>query len=175
MASLNGALTVTPAATLRRAREEGVPQLLLSGIVVRMRSVTPDMLLKTGRIPDVLTPLVMKMLFPPKEEDNYRFPDEVDNFVFTQRDEQAETLEMIRSVDYVVKAALVYPRVVDKPTQEDEIAVEDLELRDRFWIFRLALMPAEVLSTFRLQPQGDVEAVADEQGDKQQAEPIAVR
>lgn len=152
----------------KRIIQEGIEQPLLSGLVVRMRPVQPDTLLRSGRVPDLLTPLVIKSLYESVRE-------ELDAFVFEPRKQTEETLQMIESVNVVVEAALVYPRVVAKPTADDEIAIDELSLSDRMWIFRLAFMPAELLSRFRYEPPRDVEAVADEQGDAQQAEPVDVR
>jgi hypothetical protein len=80
---------------------------------------------------------------------------------------------MIESINYVCKAALLYPKVVDTPKAEDEIAVTELSLSDRMWIFKLAFMPAEVLSRFRYEPSRDVEDSADGGTDVQQAEQVA--
>jgi hypothetical protein len=70
--------------------------------------------------------------------------------------------------------ALLYPKVVDNPSAEDEIAISELSLSDRMWIFKLAFMPAEVLSRFRYEPARDVEAMDDEQEQPQQTEPDAI-
>lgn len=131
---------------LRRAYDEGLPQTLLSGIEVYMRPVRPDKLLASGKVPDILTPLVMNMMFPPdKVEDDVVFPDEVNSFLGKPRDKTAEAIEFVKAVDVVCEAALI-----------DATAVPYLSLSDRLWIFKLAFMPVEVLSTFRLQPKRDV-------------------
>lgn len=74
---------VTSAAEIRRLREQGEPERLLSGITVRMRTVTPDLLLKSGKMPDLLSPLVLKMMF--QEVEGYELDD------FLARREQEKT------------------------------------------------------------------------------------
>lgn len=137
---------------LRRAYEEGVPQTLLSGVEVQMRPVRPDALLISGKIPDILTPLVLGMLFPQEQGKEQVFPDEVrnpvDDFLQKERAKAADAVEFVRAVDAVCEAALLDPSIVPY-----------LSLADRMWIFRLAFMPAEVLSTFRLGQAADVGAV----------------
>lgn len=147
---------------LRRAYEEGLPQRLLSGIEVKMRPVQADKLLMSGKVPDILTPLVMNMLFPPKQAEPgpETFPDEIGDYIAKPRDDTKEALEFIRSVDVVCEAALIDPTIVPY-----------LSLGDRLWIFRLAFYPAEVLSTFRLEPTPNVGLTPDEPGDAHATEP----
>jgi hypothetical protein len=159
----NGAGYTAPAVPtideLRRAYEEGLPQRLLSGIEVTMRPVRADKLLMGGNMPDILTPLVMRMLFG-VQPDDVEFPDEIEDpvmhYLSKTRAKAAEAVEFVRSVDAVCEAALVDPSIVPY-----------LSLSDRLWIFKLAFIPAEVLSRFRDEPSGDVEAVSDEQGQVQ--------
>jgi hypothetical protein len=142
---------------LRRMYQEGLPQTLISGIEVRMRPVTPDRLLQLGRIPDTLAPIMLKGLY----EDIHK---DLDKFVEVDAANQEATLEMIRAVDAVCEAALLEPDIVPY-----------LSLADRMWIFKLAFMPAEVLSTFRFQPTRNVEAAADGEGNGDKTKPASVR
>lgn len=145
---------------LRRVYEEGLEQTLLSGISVKMRPVRADHLLESGKVPDILTPLVMNMLFPSEKEVGPDvFPDEVGDYLAKPRDEKAEALEFIKSVNVVCEAALIDPSIVPY-----------LSLPDRMWIFKLAFMPVEVLSRFRLQPRRNVESVDDEREQSHAAE-----
>lgn len=141
---------------LKRAYDEGIPQTLISGIEVKMRAVRPDVLLRAGTLPDILTPIVIKSLYEDVSE-------KLDAYLFTERDEVQETLDMVRGVDAVCAAALIDPSVVPY-----------LDLSDRMWIFKLAFMPAAVLSTFRYEPNRDVEGAPDGKGNEQPTERVAV-
>lgn len=155
---------VTPGAAFRAMREQGVVQTLPSGRVVRMRTVTPDRLLRLGHIPDILTPFALGLLYG-------KDPD-VEAVQFLQPREQAqEAIAMLDSIAVVCRAALVSPRVVDDPQAEDEIAIEDLTIDERGWVFRLALWPAEMLKSFRFQPSGNVETLPDGQEPEPTPEP----
>lgn len=145
-------------AELRRMYDEGYEQPLLSGVTVHMRPVQPDQLLMSGSIPDILTPLVLKMMHP-AEEEAFLFPDEVQNFIDKPRDDAKDAVEFIKAVNHVCEAALVDPSIVPY-----------LSLSDRMWVFKLAFYPAEVLSTFRYTPPGDVEAVPN--GDQDAQPPV---
>lgn len=160
----NGIPELTPAAEFRTMREQGVLQALGSGRKVKMRAVSPDKLLHGGRVPDILTPLVVKMLKGTVSNE------EITDFYAKERDEIADMLAMIESVNIVCEAALVYPRVVANPEGDDEISIDDLPLQDRFWIFHLALQPAEVLSRFRLESLTDVDTGTDGEGNEQPTE-----
>jgi hypothetical protein len=164
-APLKAVLSLPTIEELRRAYEEGLPQMLLSGLEVYMRPVQPDKLLMSGKVPDILTPLVMGMMFAKeKAADETVFPDEVDNpvdaYLNRQRQEAKDAIEFIKSVDVVCEAALVQPDIVPY-----------LSLQDRLWIFRLAWMPVEVLRNFRLQPARTMEAGDSSGTEPQQTEP----
>lgn len=154
---------------LKRAYDEGELIPLISGIKVQMRSVRPEELLRSGKLPDALSQIVHKSLFKDARE-------ELDAFVFGNSQEDApeeaqdevpqsleQTIEMIKGVDAVCDAALVDPSI--RPY---------LSLSDRMWIYKLALLPAAVLSTFRQQQDGDVEPKADGEGNVLPTERAAV-
>lgn len=132
-----------------------------------MKPVQLDRLLLAGKVPDILTPLVMRMLFGTKPDDP-EFPDEIKDpathYLTKKRTEAQEAIEFIESVDVICRESLV-----------DAAAIPYLSIADRMWVFKLALMRAEVLSTFRHEPARDVEAVHDEQDNAQPTEPSAVR
>lgn len=141
---------------LKRAYDEGELIPLISGIPVQMRSVRPEVLLRSGKLPNILTPIIIKMLYEDVSE-------KLDAYLFTERDEAAETLEMIAGVDAVCEAALL-----------DSSIVPYLSLSDRMWVFKLALLPAAVLSTFRQQQDGNVDGAPDGEGNVQPTERVAV-
>lgn len=142
---------------LKRMFEQGTPVTLISGVQVQMRTPRPQDLLASGKLPDILTPIVLKSLYE-------NASDKLDEYLFTERDEVAETLEMVRGVDAVCEAALVEPSILPY-----------LDLSDRMWIFRLAFMPVQVLGQFRQQPGGNVESKASRKRNKQPTERAAVR
>lgn len=125
--------------------EEGVPIPMPSGIEVLVRPVTPDGLLRAGKVPDTLTPLVMEILY---ERNADKINNILDEFVKKPRESLEETLEMLGSLDVVARASLVNP---------DQVSL--LTFTDRGFLFRLAFLPAEVLSRFRRKQAGNVDGV----------------
>ena len=157
-------IEVTPAVEFRTMREQGVRQTLPSGRVVRLRTVTPDRLLALGDIPDILTSLVLRMIYGELQQN------ELDSFL-SPREKAAEARQVIASLNVVCRAALLYPTVVEAdPQGDDEILPDDLTLAERGWIFKLAFQPAEVLTRFRYESTPDVEVVPDGKDDPQPAE-----
>jgi len=154
-------LPVTKGSEWRRNREEGeIIQLPYSGKLVRLRTVRPDHLLKLGRIPDPLTRLVVDMIYGKSETKD------IDAFLEEQTSIE-DAKEMLESLRVVCTAGLVEPKIVDNPVGEDEISMDDIELADRGYIFRLVFVPAEALSTFRYKPPTDVEVMANGAADPQ--------
>lgn len=147
-------LKVTPAAEFRKMREQGVEITLPSGRVVRMRTVTPDRLLKLGKIPDILTQLVIKMFYGQVTSGDF-------NGFLDAREELEQTFAQFESLRVVCTAGLLEPRIVDNPQADDEIAIDDLTMSERGWIFRLAFVEADDLATFRQRQTPNVEVVPD--------------
>lgn len=127
--------------------EEGVPIPMPSGVEVLVRPVTPDGLLRGGKVPDTLTPLVMEILY---ERNADKINGALDEFVKKPRETVEETLEMLGSLDVVARAALVNP---------DQLSL--LNFTDRGFLFRLAFLPAEVLSRFRAKQTRNVDGVGE--------------
>ena len=154
-------LPVSSGAQWRKNREQGeLIQLPYSGHIVRLRSVKPDMLLKLGKIPNVLTNLVVDMIYDQGADNKFE--------VFLHPKERAEeAMEMLESLRVVCTAGLVEPRIVDNPQADDEISIEDIELSDRGYIFRLVFAPADALSRFRYQPPSDVVVMENGAGEPQ--------
>lgn len=134
----------------RAAQEEGIWQTLPGGVKVLMRPVKPDALIRSGKIPDILTPIMLNAIYEPS---SVKINAAVDEFVETPREQREEILEMLASIDAVCEAALI-----------DAEQLPYLTYSERTCIFRLAFLPVEVLSRFRLQPDRDVEVAADGKG-----------
>lgn len=154
-------LPVTSGTEWRKNREQGeLIQLPFCGRFVRLRTVRPDTLVRLGKIPNVLTTLVLNMIYDRGEEDQF------EKFL-TNVESREEALEMLESLRVVCTASMVSPKIVDNPQADDEISIDDLDLGDRSYIFRLAFVPAEALSTFRYKPPSDVAVVANGEGNPQ--------
>jgi hypothetical protein len=148
-------LPVTSGSQWRKNREEGeLIQLPYSGYLVRIRTVRPDALLRLGKIPQVLTTLMLDLIYDRGEDDQF------EKFLTTPEDQQ-EAINMLDSLKIVCTAGLISPKIVDEPVGDDEITIEDMDLGDRSFIFRLVFAPAEALSRFRPGSPADVDVVSN--------------
>lgn len=158
------ALRATAGRTWRAAREEGFEQLLPSGNVARLRPVALADLVAQGKVPDLLTPLVMRMAFEGIDAE----PSELHD---VERG-QEWTAAVLATYAAVCRAAFVSPRIVDDPQADDEIAIDDVDLFDRASVFFISTRGVETLRRFRLGPETDVDAVSDGQDDGDAAQPV---
>lgn len=158
----------TPAAAFRSMRETGVLQTLPSGRVVRLRTVTPDRLLRLGKLPNPLRSLMLRMVFETVPFDEVLKLKE-------PKEQVEEALEVVDTLNVVCEAALLEPSIGSSTGSlgENQISVDDLTLAERGWIFELVFMPAEALATFRWQPEPDVGTLPNGQNDGQPTEPVA--
>jgi hypothetical protein len=148
----------TPAAEFRAMRERGILHKLPSGRIVRLRNVRPDQLLRVGKIPDVLAALALKHLYGKlSDEEFWAFLD--------PKEAVDDALAVIDSLRVICTAALLEPRIVEPPTGENEIGFDDLDLADQRAIYNLAFLESNALIRFRMQPERDVAAVAEQPGD----------
>jgi hypothetical protein len=155
---------------LRAMRVNGVEQIIPFTLrKLRIRTADPNRLMRAGKVPDILTPLVAKTIYQEVSDA------ELQNFATKPREQAADALAVLDSLNIVARDVLVQPKVVDDPQSDDEIAIEELTMAERRWIFRLALAPAEVLTNFRYQPDGDVELVAEGDDVPLAAEPSGER
>ena len=130
---------------LREMRNGGIDQTLPgTGRVVKLRSVDPSDVLREGKMPDILTPLLVRGIY---EELGTR---QTLDFLTTERSTLEAALQMADSINFIAKKALV-----------DDTQIEELTLGEKRWIFQLVLGPAEILANFRLEPEDDVESVAE--------------
>lgn len=179
MAGMNGAGMRITGAQIRAARERGFEQVLPeSGYPVRLRHLEPEALLQQGEVPDLLSPLVEAMLFEGLDAD--RIEAQLSEALKPESFSLERTEKLIRYINLMCAAALVYPRMETRDIPEgtaledDVILPEDLPLADRFFIWSMSLQPVEVLRRFRYsKPGATVEPVPDGDEDRVQAEPIA--
>lgn len=149
----------TPAQEWRKPREEGFNITLLSGNVATLRPVALDVLIKSGQLSDVLTDMAAQMLWEQEEKE----PDDI-----------AKKADVARGyadlINAVVPAAFLYPKVVDEPTEDDEIGLDDIEFSDKVQAFNLAISGAMVLRKFRERQVADAETESDGESNGNEAE-----
>lgn len=153
-------VSVTSGKEWRQPREQGVLVKLPSGNFARIRSVGLDMLLKLGKIPDALTPLVARKMGLPGDEP----------IPLTDPKGLALVLELAEAV---CCSAFISPRIVEDPTDDDEIAIDDLALEDKLFVLGVIERPARELESFRFEPPIDVEPVPSESVDDDATERVA--
>lgn len=125
---------------VRDALRNGVPQEMPgTRRILKIRNLDPVLLLKEGKLPDILTPLVVKSVYQDLSDKEIR------DFIGQARGNVPEALALADAMDFIAKHALV-----DGPD------VKDLTLGEKRWIFRLAVGPAEMLADFRVQQASDV-------------------
>lgn len=156
IASNGETLRPTPAGELPIPLHDSFTVELDTGRVVEMVVGELSMLYEAGEIPDELTKVAVRTLFPPATPD--------------EREREQRYYERLRLAKWVVERVLVHPRVVDAPQGEGEIAISHL-YHDEIWqIYELANSPARAMSNFRRQQarhvgtvsrQQDVEAAAE--------------
>ena len=150
----------TSGKTWRRAREVGFMIQLPSGNLARVRPVSPEQMLEMGEIPDILTPLIEKMLFDGADADDVTaaIEEAIDPGATF---EPNNMLRLIKFVNAFCVHALVDPRIVEAPKADDEIAITDLELPDRFAVYQYCTQPVEVLHRFHLVATQALESVSE--------------
>lgn len=145
-------VTPTSGRAWRKAREEGYIITLPSGNVAKLRPVALDVLITSGKLPDLLTPIAARTLWT---EDS---PQKIA--------EQAELAQgYAELVNVIVPAAFLSPRIVDSPQADDEISLDDLDFTDKVAVFNLCTAPAAALETFRNQQAANVDTLRNGKGD----------
>lgn len=163
-------LRTTSGADWREPRRQGIPVQLPSGNIARLRPVEPQRLLAQGEIIDILTPLVAQMLLQGADASLATIEAVIGDVAGAEADsaqlqEAAKKLaDLERVCDIVCKAAFVEPAVVDNPQGDNEMAPDDIELQDKIHVLTLALRGAAALRHFRYEPQPDVGAIPDGEG-----------
>lgn len=156
-------IQATPASEWRKPREEGYLVKLPSGNLARLGAVDLSSLLIQGEIPDLLTPLVTKMLFDDIDQDALDAQFSADNLL----ERGGEALSFINTI---CKASFIEPRIVDGEPGEGEIVIEDVDVGDRSFVMSICIYGARVLRSFRVGQKEDVESVRDGEDDEREAE-----
>lgn len=141
----------------RTPREEGYLIILPSDNVARIRPVALDVMISSGILHDELTPLAAKTIWT-----------EIDVDKIADVTEMATGMAELFGV--VCKAAFLEPKIVDDPTEEDEISLDDLSFEDKASVFQLAIQPARVLEKFRDKQARDVAPLPDSKDEPVEAE-----
>lgn len=145
----------------RRGKEITLP----SGDTVVVRGVGFDALLLSERVPDLLTPLVIKAC----NGEQAALPAIKD----TDEEAKRQTMEMIRFYNLVCELAFVSPRIVANPQADDEISITDLDQVDKQYVCGAVLgTPTAWIKSFRAEQAQDVPAVGDGKGLSHPTEPV---
>lgn len=150
-------LQVPPASAWRKPREQGYTVRLPSGNVATLRPVAVDVLLLSGKLPDLLSPIVAKTLWAETEP-------------ATLADQAELSKGFAELVNIVTRASMLNPRIVDEPSADDEIGLEDIDFSDKLAIFQLATGGSAVLQKFLEQQAASVEPVRDGESDNEPTE-----
>jgi hypothetical protein len=129
---------------IRLMRERGWEQKFSTGRRVRLRTLEPDMLLREGDIPDVLTPLLLRSLYG--DDRNQAVKEFLEQPFGTKEDAFA----------YVEMLNLICAKSICDSTK-----VEELTLAEKRLIFRFGLGSSELLTEFVYKPPPVVAAVAE--------------
>jgi hypothetical protein len=115
-----------------------------TGRTIRLRTVDCVELLREGKVPEILTPLVVKSVYQELSDNDTR------RFIEQSREKIEDAIALADSINFICERAIT-----------DGTKVKDLTIAERRWIFRLVLGPAELLVTFRIEQEYDVETVAE--------------
>jgi hypothetical protein len=153
----NGNLpSVSPVTDFPAPLEETLVVKLDTGRVVKMVVAELSMLYEAGEIPDELTPIASRALFPAGKED--------------EREREHSYRERLRLAKWVAGRVLRNPVVVDNPKGGNEITIGRL-YHDEIWqIYGLANSPVEALRNFRRQQASHVGAAPEVQAVQPTAE-----
>lgn len=121
--------------------------------IIRLRTLDAPTLLAEGKMPDTLTPLLIKSIYQDLSDR------EVRDFLGQQRGNVNEALEHVKLLDFVAEKAIA-----------DGTKVKDLTIGEKRMIFRFVVGPAELLIPFRYDPNSDVADVDESEILPQDAE-----
>lgn len=139
-------LHVSSGRAWREKVREGVVLQLPSGFVARVRGIQPDTLVRLGRIPDALTPVIASIMDGSAENTGD----------LSSMDDLRNYAELVNAICI---SAMVDPRVVDDPQADDEIDIDTLEWADKVFLASIVGATTKQLELFRREQTGDVDAV----------------
>jgi hypothetical protein len=141
----------------RERVEGGVIIRLSSSLVVRLRPVHYSVVFKSGKLPDALTPLIAELMEGKPEAAERAF----------SADMWEQSEEMVR---VVCESACMEPRIVNDPTEDDEIGWEHLDEPDRREIFACLGIGLGTLQKFRDKQKDDVGDLVSTEGHAEASE-----
>jgi hypothetical protein len=118
----------------RKMREQGVLVELPSGFNARLRSISFETVLLADNIPEPIAKAIAEIMLG-KDED-------------IKLDSIEDIKNGIKFGQIVCKTCFVSPKIVDNPTADDEISVEDLITEDINFVTRLLYEPAAKMAIF---------------------------
>lgn len=127
---------------------KGVVVQLPSGMVARLRPIGVESLVRSGRIPDDLSPLAAMTIWrgQPTDDQIMRFGK-----------------GSIDLINIIAEAAFMEPRVViDGESREvgpGELSIDHVDLADKTFILSFVSAPAAALRSFRRKQEGDVATI----------------
>jgi len=132
----------------------GVLVRLPSGNLARVRGVQPSVVIRSGRLPDSLTPLIVDVMDGKSDEESWK-PKTV-----------AELADYVTFMDLICECAMVSPRIVADPQADDEIGIGHLDGEDKNFLVELMGVSTRRLESFRNEQTSDVEPVGAPKGTK---------
>ena len=144
---------ITSAKNWRRPREEGVELTFPSGNIASIRPITTALLVRLGRVPDVLLGAFAKNVLEGA-------PIDIDT----------SNVEMLKAyyelLDGVCLTSFITPEVVEAGVApgDGQITIDDVSTEDKEWLLLFLNKPASKLRSFRAEQESDVEPVDAQPG-----------
>jgi hypothetical protein len=124
---------------------------LPSGNVATLRPLGFDLVFRQARIPDFMTPMIVKAFKGEDASDSFKI------------DELEQTYEFFDFLDRLCELAFVRPRIVKENPGEGEITCEQIDFEDKAAVMNMIGKPPSWLAMFRPGQEADVVALDDEQ------------
>lgn len=148
---------ITTASERRKVREQGIEiQFPEYGDWVAVRPMDETFFFKHGLIPDFLLATINELIGTGKAA--------------LPAPEKNE--EWLNWLDDLVRYAFVDPKVVDAPSGEHEIGIEDVSYADKVFLYFFFGRPANVLRGFRRQAEQPVATLDVTKNNGHKSEPI---